>query len=162
MNNATVQPATERGLPVVSIFEAGKGVLVLIAGFGLLAYVHKDLHLAVEQLVRHFHLNPASHYPRIFIDLADHVTDGRLWIMAFFAFLYAAVRFVEAYGLWMRREWAEWFGLLSGGMYVPIELFEVARGATWPKVTVLIVNAGIVGYLAYVLYRSRRSASPIH
>jgi len=162
MNKTTAQPATERGLHVVSIFEAGKGVLVLIAGFGLLAYVHQDLHLAAEELVRHFHLNPASHYPRIFIDLADHATDGRLWLLAVSAFLYASVRFVEAYGLWMRRTWAEWFGLLSGGMYVPIELFEVARGATWPKVTVLVVNAGIVGYLAYVLYRSRRSSSPVH
>ncbi len=144
------------GLRVVSIFEATKGLLVLLAGFGLLAYVHKDLHLAAERLVRHFHLNPASRYPRIFLDLADHMTDGQLWLMALFALVYSVVRFVEAYGLWHQRQWAEWFALLAGGIYVPLELFEITRGVSWPKVTLLIVNAGIVMYLSLVLYQSRR------
>jgi uncharacterized membrane protein (DUF2068 family) len=115
------------GLRVVSIFEATKGLLVLLTGCGLLEYVHRDLHLAAEQLVRHFHLNPASHYPRVFIDLADHITDGELWIMALSAVLYSVVRFVE-----------------------------LIRKITWPKVTVLGVNAVIVAYLAHILYHSRR------
>jgi uncharacterized membrane protein (DUF2068 family) len=138
------------------MFEASKGLLVLLTGFGLLAYIHKDLHLAAERLVRHFHLNPASRYPRIFLDLADHVTDGQLWVMALSALLYAAARFIEAYGLWHERRWAEWFALLAGGMYVPIELFELARGVTWPKVTLLIVNAAIVGYLSFIVYQARQ------
>jgi uncharacterized membrane protein (DUF2068 family) len=144
------------GLRVVSIVEAAKGLLVLLTGFGLLAYVHKDLHLAAERLVRHFHLNPASRYPRIFLDLADHVTDGQLWIMALSALLYAGARFVEAYGLWHERRWAEWFGLLTGGMYVPLELFEIARGVSWPKAVLLIVNAGVVGYLSFIVYQARQ------
>lgn len=143
------------GLRVVSIFEASKGLLVLLSGCGLLAYIHKDLHLAAERLVRHFHLNPASHYPRIFLDLTDHVTDGQLWLMALSALLYAVVRFVEAYGLWHERQWAEWFGLLMGSIYIPLELFEIARGVTWPKVVLLIVNAGVVGYLSFIVYQSR-------
>jgi uncharacterized membrane protein (DUF2068 family) len=147
---------SKSGLRVVSIFEATKGLLVLLTGFGLLAYVHQDLHVAAEQLVRHFHLNPASHYPQVFIDLADHVSDGQLWIMALSALLYAVVRFVEAYGLWLQRSWAEWFALLTGGMYIPIELFEVINKITWPRVTVLSVNAVIVAYMATILYRSRQ------
>jgi uncharacterized membrane protein (DUF2068 family) len=144
------------GLRVVSLFEATKGLLVLLTGFGLLAYIHKDLHFAAERLVRHFHLNPASRYPRIFLDLADHVTDGQLWLMALSALLYATVRFVEAYGLWRQRHWAEWFGLLMGGIYIPLELFEITRGVSWPKVTLLIVNAGIVAYLSLIVYQSRQ------
>ncbi len=145
------------GLRVVAIFEATKGLLVLFAGFGLLAFIHKDLHLAAEQLVRHFHINPARHYPRIFIDAAKQLSDVHLWVMAFSALLYSMVRFAEAFGLWKQRQWAEWFALLTGGMYIPVELFEIMRGVTWPKVTVLIVNLGIVGYMGYVLYRSRQS-----
>jgi uncharacterized membrane protein (DUF2068 family) len=143
------------GLRVVSIFEATKGLLVLLTGFGLLAYIHKDLHLAAERLVRHSHLNPASRYPMIFLDLADHVTDGQLWFMALSALIYAVVRFVEAYGLWHERQWAEWFAILTGGIYIPIEMFEITRGVTWPKVTILIVNAAIVGYLSLILFQAR-------
>ena len=149
------QERIKDGLRVVSIFEAIKGLLVLLTGFGLLTYIHEDLHLAAERLVRHFHLNPASHYPLIFLDLASHVTDRQLWLMALFALFYAVIRFVEAYGLWYERRWAEWFGLLMGGMYVPLELFEIARGVTWPKAVLLIVNVAIVGYLYMILYRSR-------
>jgi uncharacterized membrane protein (DUF2068 family) len=150
------QEREKNGLRIVSIFEATKGLLVLLTGFGLLAYIHKDLHLAAEQLVRHFHLNPASRYPRIFLDLADHVTDGQLWLMALFALLYAVVRFVEAYGLWRQRHWAEWFGLLMGGIYIPLELVEIMRRVTWPRSILLIVNVGIVSYLYFILYQSRQ------
>jgi uncharacterized membrane protein (DUF2068 family) len=146
------------GLRVVSLFEATKGLLVLLAGSGLLAYIHKDLHLAAEQLVRHFHLNPANRFPRIFLDLADRVTDAQLWVLALSALLYAIVRFVEAYGLWLQRRWAEWFGLVAGGIYVPIEIFEVTRKAAWPRVTLLIVNVGIVVYLSLILYQSRQKS----
>src|SRR5208282_466101 len=144
------------GLRVVALFEAAKGLLVVFVGFGLLSCIHKDLLSVAEQLVRHFHLNPARRYPRIFIDAANHLTDRYLWALAFSALLYAVVRFVEAYGLWHQRQWAKWFGLLTGAMYVPVELVGIMRGPTWPKVTVLVINSGIVGYLAYALWRSRR------
>jgi uncharacterized membrane protein (DUF2068 family) len=145
-----------KGLRVVAGFEAMKGILVLVAGFGLLSFVHKDLHLAAIQLVRVLHFNPAKHYPSIFIDAADRVTDLQLWMLALSALIYSIVRLVEAYGLWKQQQWAEWFGLLSGGMYIPIEVFEVSREFTWPRITVLIVNVGVVAYLADILAKSRR------
>jgi uncharacterized membrane protein (DUF2068 family) len=151
-----MRPLIKDGLRVISLFEATKGLLVLVAGFGLLEYIHKDLHLAAEHLVRHFHLNPASSYPRIFLDLADRVTDTQLWVLALSALCYAVVRFVEAYGLWLQRRWAEWFGLVAGGIYVPIELFEVIRKITWPRVSLLIVNIVIVVYLSLIIYQSRQ------
>ena len=149
------------GLRIVSLFEAAKGLIVLLAGFELLKYVHRDLHRAAEQLVRHFHLNPASSYPRIFLDLADHVDNAQLWMLACFALAYSVVRFVEAYGLWYGRRWAEWFGLLMGAIYVPIEVFEVVREVTWPRVTLLVVNAGIVGYMILVLYTARQQREDV-
>ncbi len=79
------------------------------------------------------------------------MTDGQLWAIALSALLYALARFVEAYGLWHDRRWAEWFGLLTGGVYIPFELFEIARGVTWPKTVLLIANAGVVGYLSYTV-----------
>jgi uncharacterized membrane protein (DUF2068 family) len=147
------------GLHVISIIEATKGLLILLAGFGLLEFMHQDIYLDAEQLIRYFHLNPASRFPRIFLELADHVTDGQLWVMALSALLYALARFVEAYGLWHERPWAEWFGLLTGGMYIPLELFEIAREVTWPKTVLLIVNAVVVGYLSYIVYQTRKSVN---
>lgn len=152
-------PPSNRGLHVVALFEGAKGILVLLAGFEVLSFVHRDLHAAIARLVTHFHLNPASHYPRIFLDLTERIDDRQLWALAAGALFYAMVRLAEAAGLWFRRGWAEWFGALTGGIYIPVELYELARGVTWPKVTLLAVNAGVVGYLLKVLIRTggRRS-----
>ena len=139
---------------MVALLEGAKGLLVLLTGFGLLALVHKDIHHGAVELVRHFHLNPGSHYPRIFLDLADRVTDTRLWAMAAAALSYAVIRFIEAGGLWLRRRWAEIFGALTGGMYIPVEIYELLHGVTWPKATVLVVNLWVVVYLVATLLRN--------
>ena len=145
-----------RGLHVVALFEGAKGLLVLVVGCGLLSFIHKDVHEAAMRQVEHIHLNPASHYPRVFLDLTERITDTRLWGLAVAAAMYSVVRMVEAVGLWLRKSWAEWFAVLTGGMYIPIEIFEVVRGVTWPKVTVLVINLGVVSYLGFILIKNGR------
>ena len=133
------------------MFEGAKGGLVLVTGFGLLAFIHRDLHAAAEEIVRLLHWNPARHYPRVFLDAAARVTDTQLWLLALSAFLYSVVRFIEAFGLWHRKPWATWFGVLSGGVYIPVELFEVTHRLSWARLVVLSVNLAIVAYLGYAL-----------
>ena len=129
---------------------------MLSAGLGLLHFVHHDLQAAAEELVRQSHLNPAHHYPRIFIEAASRTSPGRLRFLAALAFLYATVRFVEAYGLWQLKAWAEWFAIISGSLYIPIEIFEIAKHVTIIRIVVLLVNAFIVIYLIYVRWQSRK------
>ncbi|HVY07446.1 MAG TPA: DUF2127 domain-containing protein [Burkholderiales bacterium] len=144
------------GLKAVAVYEAAKGLLVLVAGFGVLAFMRDDLQYYAEQLVDHLHLNLARGYPRIFIDAAANVSDARLWTLAAFALLYAIVRWVEAYGLWRERGWAEWFAVLSGAIYVPAEVYGVLHHVTAVKVSLLVINVVVVAYMIYILWRSRR------
>ncbi|MEO8156879.1 MAG: DUF2127 domain-containing protein [Betaproteobacteria bacterium] len=146
------------GLRAVAVYEAAKGTLVLVAGFGLLSLVHQDVQYFAGQLVAHLHLNPAKGYPRIFLDAAASVTNARLWMLAGFALVYAAVRWIEAYGLWLGRRWAEWFAAASGAIYVPAELYELAQGLNWMKMLLLTVNVCIVAYMIHVLSQSKRQA----
>lgn len=148
-----------RGIRVIAVIEALKGVLVLSAGLGLLSLVHHDLQAMAERLVRHSHLNPARHYPRIFIEAASHMSDSRLRSLAALAFLYAAMRVIEAYGLWQTRAWAEWFAIIAGSLYLPVEAYEMFRRATWTRGIVFLTNLLIVAYLVYVLRSNRRALS---
>src|SRR5262245_18376351 len=145
-----------RGLHVVASFEAAKGGIVLAAGLGLFSLVHRDVQALAERIVEHFRLNPASRYPRILLDAAGRLTDERLVLLAIGAVAYAAVRFVEAYGLWRQRRWAEWFAVGAVGLYIPIELYELVRRLTWVRVSLLAVNVAIVAYLGRVLWQTRR------
>lgn len=142
-----------RGLRTIAAFEAAKGVLVLAVGLGLLSFVHRYAQNVGEEIVRRFHLNPAHHYPRIFLDAVAHVDNAHLRLLAVAALLYSTLRFVEAYGLWRRRAWAEWLAIISGGIYLPLELYELIGHATTVKAAVFVVNAGIVAYLVYVRRR---------
>jgi uncharacterized membrane protein (DUF2068 family) len=150
------QHTNARGLYVVALFEGVKGLLVLLAGFGLLSFIHKDLHRTAVRIIELAHLNPASHYPLIFLDLTKRITDARLWCLALGAAMYSVIRFIEAAGLWLRREWAQWFAILTGALYIPVELYEVTLSVTWPRITLLIINSGIVGYLVLVILQNER------
>jgi len=145
----------------VAVFEAAKGVLVLVAGFGLLSLVHRDVQHAAETIVRHLHLNPARHYPRVFIEAAGRVSSSRLWMLAGGAFAYSLVRFVEAYGLWRLRAWAEWFAIVSGGLYLPVEVYELARRPSQVKAAILLGNLAVVAYLLYVRGTARARAPAV-
>lgn len=139
------------GVRGVAVFEATKGVVVILAGFGLLSLIHHDLQTAAEQFVRHLHLNPAKHIGRIFIEAASNFSDARLRILAMLALLYASMRFFEAYGLWFKQRWAEWFAVISGGIYVPFEILELSRGFGWLKIFALVINLAVVVYIGFVL-----------
>src|SRR3989442_1696901 len=141
------------GLRAVAAFEALKGVIVLVAGFGLAKLIHGDVQQAVEDLVERLHLDPAKKYPRIFLDLAGNLSDGQLWALAALAMVYATLRFAEAYGLWFARRWGEWVAALSGGIYVPVEIYELSRGFSVLKLGALILNAVVVAYMCHLLLR---------
>ena len=146
-------PALKKSIRTVAVFEAVKGVLVLAVGFGLLRLLHKDAHRIAHEFVTRVHLDPAQKYPRIFIELADHITDGRLWFFASLALIYAIFRFVEGYGLWKEWVWAEWLALVSGAMYLPIEVYELWRKISFVRVFALLANLAVVAVVAYVLVR---------
>ncbi len=142
------------GLHIVALFEAAKGLVVVMAGLGLLTLIHRDVQKVAENIVRHLHLNPAKHFPRIFLDAAAAATDARLWVMAFTALLYAAIRFAEAYGLWRKQVWAEWFGILSGALYLPVEIYELTVSVTPVKILIILINLTVVGWLSWVRWEA--------
>jgi uncharacterized membrane protein (DUF2068 family) len=157
MANSASDPS-QLGLKAAALFEALKGLLVILAGLGLLAFVHRDAQAFAERLVLHLHLNPARHYPRVFIEVAGRLTDARIWMFATGAFAYSALRFAEAYGLWRARPWAEWIGIVSGGVYLPVEVIALVRRPTILKAALLVLNALLVVYLSVIRYRQSRES----
>ncbi len=145
------------GLWAVAVYEAAKGILVLAVGLGLLRLIHHDVQQAAEHIVKHLHLNPSAHYPRVFLALASKVDDARLWALAAGAAAYSGLRLLEAVGLWKGRRWAEWLGALSGGIYVPVEVYEAARRVTVTRLALLIFNVAMVAYLLWDLWQQRKS-----
>ena len=138
----------------IALLEAAKGGIVLLAGAGALSFIHRDLQHFADRVVRHLHLNPASHTPRIFLKFAEQATDSRLAMLAAFAAAYALIRCVEAYGLWRGKTWAEWFAAISGSIYIPFEIFNLLHGHTWVSLAALVINIAVVAVMVNALYRA--------
>jgi uncharacterized membrane protein (DUF2068 family) len=154
---AVDERASAKGLRAVATFEALKGVIVLLLGLGVLGLLHKDAEAAAESLLVHLHVNPDLRLSHALINAATHLTDPGLWMIFSASVLYAGVRFTEAWGLWNRRVWAEWFALLSGTLYLPWEIFKLIQRASWLHLTVFLGNVAIMLYMLYIRIAAYRS-----
>lgn len=151
-------PTQRRILRAVASVELFKGIFVLILGVIAILLLHKDSWVIAESLLALFHISTDRKSAQLFLDYADDLTDARLWMLARLAFAYSALRFVEAYGLWKQRTWAEWVAFGSGMLLIPLEIRELLRGITLLRSAVFIGNLIIVFYMLYLLRCGRLTA----
>ena len=138
------------GLRTVATIEALKGVLAIVLTVCLLLLLHKDVEQIAGDTLDALHISPDHAFSHAVLNVAQHMTDGRIWAIAAGALAYAIVRFVESYGLWNRRVWAEWFALLSGSLYIPLEITKALEHPDTIHILVLVVNILIVLYMLWV------------
>src|SRR6267154_4606838 len=143
-------------LRAVAGFEFIKGIFVLLIGLCAILLVRKDAWVMAESLLELFHISTDRHSAQVFLDFADNLTDTRLWAAARLAFVYSALRFVEGYGLWKERTWAEWIAFGSGTLLVPLEIRQLMRGITVVRSAVFAVNIAIVFYMLFLLRAGHR------
>ena len=143
-------------LRVVASFEFIKGVFVLLIGLCALLLVRKDAWVIAESLLTLFHVSTDRHSAQLFLDFADNLTDTRLWTAAQLAFVYSALRFVEGYGLWHERTWAEWVAFGSGMLLIPLEVRGLLHSITLLRCLIFAINIGIVFYMFFLLREGRR------
>jgi uncharacterized membrane protein (DUF2068 family) len=139
----------------IASFEMTKGLVVLLAAFGVLFLVGRDPWDVADGLLRILHISPDHHVAQLFLDWADTLTDAKLWTVAAVAGAYSILRFVEAYGLWYARAWAEWIALVSGSLYLPYEIYKLIHRQSLFHISVLTINIAIVVYMAYLLWSGK-------
>jgi uncharacterized membrane protein (DUF2068 family) len=144
-------------LRTVATLELGKGVVVVVAAFGVILLMQHDPWDVANDLLQILHISPDHHFAQVFLDWADSLTDQKLWAIVGVALAYATLRFAEGYGLWHARPWAEWVALVSGAMYIPFELYASLRRPDPFHIAVLLGNLAIVLYMAYLRYSAHRA-----
>jgi uncharacterized membrane protein (DUF2068 family) len=145
----------KNALRLVAAFEFAKGLFVLCIGVVAVLLVHKDAWLIAESVLAVLHISTDRHSAQLFLDFADRLTDAKLWEAARLAFAYSLLRFVEAYGLWKQRTWAEWVAFLSGTLGLPLEIRSMMRGFTFMRVAIFIGNLAIIVYMLLLIREGR-------
>jgi len=77
------------------------------------------------------------------------LSSTTLYAVAAAAAGYAVLEGVEAVGLWYQRRWAEYLTFLATLVFLPYELYELARTVSAFKLVALVVNLAVAAYLLY-------------
>ncbi len=142
-------------LRAVASLELIKGVAAVASIFGIMFLVHKDPGDVADWCLTVLHISPDHHFAQIFLDWADSLTDKKLWVVAGVVAVYSILRFVEAYGLWRARAWAEWIALVSAALYLPFEIIKLVHRPDLLYSGLLALNLAVIVYMAYVLWDAR-------
>jgi uncharacterized membrane protein (DUF2068 family) len=136
-----------QALRTVSLMEFLKGIVVLLAAISLYWLDAGDV---AEAFLNFLHISPDHHLARMFLSMADKLSNVKFWHVVLGASSYSGLRFAEAIGLWRGRAWAEWIALVSGALYLPFEIRVLLRHASLLHAAILIINLAIVGFMFYL------------
>jgi uncharacterized membrane protein (DUF2068 family) len=139
---------------LIGLFKLVKGVGLLIAGFGLLKLLHKDVEEVALHWIAVLRVDPENRFIHSALLKIFNVTPRQLRELSVGTFIYAAIFLTEGTGLLTRKHWAEYMTLISTALFLPLEFWEIHLHLTLLKLTVTAVNLGIVWYLAASLKRN--------
>jgi uncharacterized membrane protein (DUF2068 family) len=144
-------------LILIGLFKLVKALLLIAIGIGSIRFLHKDLGSTVMHWIQVLRVDPDNRLIHGILLRIFRVTPKQLKELSVGTFLYAGVFLTEGTGLLLRKHWAEYFTIISTGLFIPLEIYELARHFTILKLAVTAVNVLIVWYLvARVRSRGKR------
>ncbi len=147
-----------RGLWLIAAFKLFKGLVLFAAGIGALKLMHKNVAAEVESWIELLRVDPQNHYTYRVLEKLSNLDARRLKELSVGTFFYSALFLTEGIGLALRKRWAEYLTIVSTSLFIPLEVYELARRATLTKGILLLVNAGIIVYLVMELRRNTQKA----
>lgn len=140
-------------LLLIGVFKLFKGLGLLILGFGLLKLVHRDVAAVAQHWIEVLRVDPENRFIHRALLRIFNVTPKQLRELSAGTFLYAAIFLTEGSGLLARKHWAEYMTLISTGLFIPLEVYEMYRHFTLLRLAITLVNILIVWYLALRIRR---------
>ena len=134
-------------LVLIGILKLLKALLLIGVGIGALKFLHKDLAGTVMHWAEVLRVDPENRLVHGLLVKVFRVTPKQLKELSVGTFFYAGLFATEGVGLLLRKRWAEYFTIVTTSLFIPLEIFELARHFTVTKLVVTVVNVLIVWYL---------------
>ena len=145
-------------LILIGLFKLVKALLLIAVGVGSIKFLHKALGSTVMHWIEVLRVDPDNRLIHRILVRIFRVTPKQLKELSVGTFIYAGLFLTEGMGLLLRKHWAEYFTIITTGLFIPLEIYELARHFTMLKLVVTVINVLIVWYLvARVRSRSRKS-----
>jgi uncharacterized membrane protein (DUF2068 family) len=148
--------ANYRVLRMIAAFKLFKGLVLFAVGMGAAKLLHKDLAFEVERWADIFRVDPNNHYFRRLLEKFLTFDDRKLRELSVGTFFYSALLLTEGTGLLLRKRWAEYFTIIVTSSFLPLEVYELTKRISAPRIILLLLNAAIVIYLGVQVRRGRQ------
>jgi uncharacterized membrane protein (DUF2068 family) len=135
-------------------FDVLRAAALFLLGADIFHHLNDDLREIVEHWIETFRLDPHNRRFNWLMAALSGWDRRRLEEVGIGTFFYAILLLLEGVGLWFGRRWAAYLSVVVVAVFIPLEIFELAKEVTGIRLTVLAVNALIVWYLtARILWR---------
>lgn len=103
-----------------------------------------------------FNLN--NFFVNFAVEKAELIGADRVYGVISILILFCVLNLIEAWGLHLKRTWAEWLTVFGTGALIPFEIWELILRPAFMTFVILVINSFIVYYLAKhrELFHSRR------
>ena len=143
---------------LIAAFKLLKGLMLLAVGIGALKLLHKDVAAELARWVDLFRVDPDNFFIHRLLAKLSILDDQKLRELSFGTFFYSGLLLTEGVGLSLRKRWAEYFTIIATTSFIPLELWELAKGLSWAKIIILLINIAVVVYLVIEVRRNHATA----
>jgi len=134
-------------MTIIVWFKFFKGALLIAVALGARHLMNKDVGDFAYRLIDAFRVDPNNRYIEALLVKAQFLSAKQLQELSIGSFFYAIIVLTEGTGLALRKPWAEYFTILVTASFLPLEIIELAKRVTPIKITVMVINLAILGYL---------------
>ena len=148
------------GFLLIAMMKLVRGVLLVVVALWALASLHGycppgEHNPVLRWCINHLQAVGNHRFIHQFLVNRGVMQQEKLTLICIVASLYSLKLFVEGIGLWLEKHWAPYLTICLTSVFIPLEIYELFRRFTGPRLTVLGVNLLVVGYLGYRLRQWR-------
>ena len=148
--------AYPRALYLIAAFKLFKGLVLLAVGIGAHKLLDKGVATELYRWANAFRVDPNNQYFQRLLVRFSILDEKKLRELSVGTFFYSALLLTEGTGLMLRKRWAEYFTIIATSSFIPLEVYELIRRASFVRGIVLLLNVAAVVYLAINLRREHR------
>jgi uncharacterized membrane protein (DUF2068 family) len=115
--------------------------------------MHAEIATLFSLLIEALHLNADSRFIHTLVLKVDALQSNSVLLAGLVSLGYAGILLIEGVGLWLEFTWASYMTVVSTGLLLPFEIYEVVEQVSLLRIGVLLLNLAIVAYLIIQLRR---------
>ena len=150
-----LKPTRDAGLVALACYKFVKTTALIALGLGAFRLLDPATVTRLTDWLLHFNLSSGQEIVDKAVDVLGTLTRQRATAFGIAALMYGALFGVEGVGLWKGKRWAEYLTVVTTGLLIPFEIYELTRRLTVVRGLALVINVLAVIYLVYRLRHPR-------